>query len=435
MHRSFEAEVFSHVTMIPPTYLGLAVIFYGGALALVWEPFRKGLLGRVATPLPTTHQLYASLDGFRGLAALWIALFHTNQWPTDQTAACYAEGRSVLAIICNGNKAVPIFVVLSGFLIWRSVTKIESLKGFQSYARNRALRIMPLFLVASTITMFVACPACEWQNLLSEWTASHVFGNYPVIVPQFWSLSVEIFFYMAAPFLAALITRRRAAIFLVLALLFAFCEFHRASRDFLLWKYFFVGIACSEISREPLRSEIGGIILFGVGAIVFENNLLPHAGWFDYLQSLVNVGFLRSETEYTLSLALSVALMLWGAINSRLIGSLFSIAPLRFLGAISYSIFAWHSVLIAVSFPVVFSGYGAVKQIAVSEHMTLAAIAFVVIPALVSMGTISFLAIERPFLVRRVDPNRAAAALIKPSSSVAQSSPENSVARQDERAS
>tara|TARA_B100000212_G_C27163388_1_gene442778 strand:- start:103 stop:399 length:297 start_codon:yes stop_codon:yes gene_type:complete len=60
------------------------------------------------------------LDGIRGISALWVSLFHMWQWP--QPALNFLIDK--FGIITLGNKAVPIFVALSGLLTFRSLESV-----------------------------------------------------------------------------------------------------------------------------------------------------------------------------------------------------------------------------------------------------------------------------------------------------------------------
>jgi len=54
------------------------------------------------------------LDTFRGAAAAFVALFHGWQW----TYPFYSSSHVITPFILMRNKGVPIFAVLSGFLIY-----------------------------------------------------------------------------------------------------------------------------------------------------------------------------------------------------------------------------------------------------------------------------------------------------------------------------
>lgn len=392
-----------------PIATALAIVCYAGLAAVVLsKPFRSWLIAAtVGAMTPTTHN-YAALDAFRGLAALYLAMFHVMQWPADLDGNGFFSGAPwIEAFLLNGRRAVPIavpvFVVLSGFLIWRSVTAAIERNDLRGYAVNRVLRIAPLYLAATFGTMLLASQSFSWQTIIAEGIGAHMFGHYAMTVPQFWSLYLEMIFYMIAPFVAAVVTKNRAAVFGVLAILFAVSEVMHASRDFSTWKYFLIGMTASEIARDPVRSELAAGIIFAAGAVLVFLNLPPHYAWFEAIADAINPGYQRVVKGFTLSLGVGIAAMMLGAINSRAVGSLLSVTPLRYLAAISYSMFAWHAALIAVNFPVLMTGSGGVALTAptVPTAAPATAMLLIIVPALVTVSTLSFLTLERPFLLMR----------------------------------
>ena len=99
---------------------------------------------RIAHPVaPSQHYLYG-FDSLRGLAALFVAA--GRLW----FFTYYATFPAQLAVPQLGfaAKAVPKFVMLSGFLIYRSVLNINSLAELRIYFWRRFFRIYPAYLVS-----------------------------------------------------------------------------------------------------------------------------------------------------------------------------------------------------------------------------------------------------------------------------------------------
>jgi peptidoglycan/LPS O-acetylase OafA/YrhL len=388
-----------------PVVTTLAAIFYCALIPVLFiRPIRLWFRRALNFPRPSGGINYRSLDAFRGLAALWVALFHSWQW----TEPYFTIDGIGARIIHTGNKAVPIFVMLSGFLIWRSVTTISDKAGFVRYIRNRFLRIYPLYAVVICATLFAgrfgpSMPA--WQELLDNLLIARSFGSQIFVVPQYWSLYVEIIFYLAVPAFAFGIQRNRISVFLVAALLFALAEQKDIGREFALWKYFFFGIFASEIARIKigLYRETVGLISFVVGTVFALVDF--QLDWFrSAMLALAGQDVLTSLTDYSLGLGIAYLLIILGAINSQVITRILSLSPLHILGVISYSIFSWGGLLVTFDFPVRFDGFGNLlpnpSMPMPPQYPGLVLICFV-IPALISVGLISFLLIERPFLVLR----------------------------------
>jgi peptidoglycan/LPS O-acetylase OafA/YrhL len=103
--------------------------------------------------VPRPRITYDFADGLRGLAALSVALFHA----TTFTGYVGDVGRDVpwasrFAEI--GNYGVPMFIVLSGFVLMIYVANTENLRvrgGFFVYILRRAKRILPPYYAALLI--------------------------------------------------------------------------------------------------------------------------------------------------------------------------------------------------------------------------------------------------------------------------------------------
>lgn len=172
-----------------------------------------------ALPRPDTHN---NFDLLRLLAALQVAYFHA----TIHLRVEVGPAAGVVNRVLDFFPGVPIFFVISGFLIAKSYERSRSLR---SYARNRVLRVYPALWVA-----FAACAALLGAHgILTAgslgtlpfltWVAAQLtvgqFFN-PDLVRRFgvgtpngslWTIPVEIGFYILVPFLYAVVRRLRAA--------------------------------------------------------------------------------------------------------------------------------------------------------------------------------------------------------------------------------
>ena len=113
-------------------------------------------------------------------------------------------------LLLAGGLGVYLFFALSGYLLFlpfaRTVLGDGGIISLARYARNRALRILPLYY-AVVVVAYLALPlgahAGDWWRyalFLENYDASTVVRLDPVI----WSLVVEIQFYIALPVLAML---------------------------------------------------------------------------------------------------------------------------------------------------------------------------------------------------------------------------------------
>lgn len=141
---------------------------------------------------------------FRFVTAFYVFLFHCN-------IRYKAEVSDWLqSVITNGAIGMSFFFVLSGFVMaWASRNGIK-----QNYYRSRVARIFPAYLVMGLITvpflfeynitqittyvlLFLTTTQSWFPDSFSQWN----FGGS-------WSVSTEMFFYLAFPFLLPVIKKR-----------------------------------------------------------------------------------------------------------------------------------------------------------------------------------------------------------------------------------
>jgi peptidoglycan/LPS O-acetylase OafA/YrhL len=158
----------------------------------------------------------ASLTGIRAVAAILVVGTHAAY-----TTGKYTHGYWGL-VGARMEIGVPIFFVLSGFLLFRPWVKSAATGGpppsLSRYARHRVRRIMPAYvvtvLVAYVLYHFRAAgpnPGHSWTGLLRNLTLTQIYtdgylGKYlHQGLTQMWSLAVEASFYAVLPLLAYLL--------------------------------------------------------------------------------------------------------------------------------------------------------------------------------------------------------------------------------------
>jgi peptidoglycan/LPS O-acetylase OafA/YrhL len=146
------------------------------------------------------------LDGVRGLAALMIMIFHfvpNYDWANHPMMYLVRK----MAII--GQCGVPLFFVLSGFLITRILlySKFQP-DYFKLFYIKRVLRIFPLYYLFLIINFFLLPFLLRHQPPGWDMTWYYYFylQNIPMTfnfkaanLPHLWSLAVEEHFYMIWP--------------------------------------------------------------------------------------------------------------------------------------------------------------------------------------------------------------------------------------------
>jgi peptidoglycan/LPS O-acetylase OafA/YrhL len=169
------------------------------------------------------------LDGLRGIAIAWVMLFHAYvRWPE---VVPYGNRYSGVPAVAYGWLGVELFFLISGFVI---LMTLEKSAGFRDFMTRRWLRLFPAMLVCSllvfaTAPLFPERPAGSpiLRDLLPGLTfIDQTWWNLLLPTPQgvlegaFWSLFVEMKFYLLAGFLFFTVGRARTigALFALYAL-------------------------------------------------------------------------------------------------------------------------------------------------------------------------------------------------------------------------
>ena len=166
----------------------------------------------------------APLTGIRAVAALLVVGTHAAYTTGKYTHGYWGLVGSRLEI------GVPIFFVLSGFLLFRPWVKSVAADGpppaLRRYAWHRVRRIMPAYVITVLFAYVLyhfrdagPNPGHSWTGLLRNLTLTQIYtdgylGKYlHQGLTQMWSLAVEGAFYVVLPVLAyvllVLICRRR----------------------------------------------------------------------------------------------------------------------------------------------------------------------------------------------------------------------------------
>jgi peptidoglycan/LPS O-acetylase OafA/YrhL len=166
----------------------------------------------------------ASLTGIRAVAAILVVGTHAAYTTGKYTHGYWGLVGSRMEI------GVPIFFVLSGFLLFRPWVKAAETGGpppsLSRYAWHRVRRIMPAYVITVLFAYVLyhfreagPNPGHSWTGLVRNLTLTQIYtegylGKYlHQGLTQMWSLAVEAAFYVVLPLLAyvllVLICRRR----------------------------------------------------------------------------------------------------------------------------------------------------------------------------------------------------------------------------------
>lgn len=312
------------------------------------------------------------MDGLRGIAALGVAVSHV--WLFVRGDGTAPDSRLLTGVLGEGRLGMPLFFVLSGFLIFRPFAA-AALEGRAQprvvpYAVRRLARIVPAYwlvmIVAAVLLLWLEHPLA--QPLSSLPTYLFFLQNYNEVThgqlnPPTWSVAVEISFYVVVPFLglAAAVTagrlqtlraRRAALAGACLALTVGgsyligqgtYHEWLGTTTDTLPVRMgsFGVGMLVAVLAhgRSLPRGKATGLALLGVVLVALETAsriyFIGSEGLRDQLMDTpVSVGF-----------GLIIAALVLGRPAG---GSVLSSPPLRVLGNWSFGLYLVHYPVISV---------------------------------------------------------------------------------------
>lgn len=390
--------------------------------ALLVPSIRRKFVKLFTPTAPVTQGSIDGLDGLRGLASLGIAGFHLYSWlkPYFDPVAEIVPGFSQLY------KSVPLFVIISGLLIYRSLQNLQRIEELKWYAQRRFLRIYPLYAVAiivyfSFFSTYVQPEPPSWtQRMIAELFMMKIFGYALYFYSPTWSLYVEELFYLSAPIWTACSRNSPKTWSLVGFSVFSLIG-SALPDELAIVKYFFVGIFLCEVLKTRKWQEVGNLssgalLLFGIVLLVLEGTVGDVFG--GYLSGFSRIfGFeLVFNTPfnpydpfkhyYSITLGIGLGAVVLSATKFYPLVRTLNLFPFRFLGSISYSIFIWNGMIItwdardrmsafipaysAGSFGNTYLQSGSVSQILLAYF-----------PAFIFFAAISYLVVERPFLLKR----------------------------------
>lgn len=288
------------------------------------------------------------VESLRALAAVGVLLGHA-----------YGLGHGFVAtrlqdkVALGGLMGVFLFFVLTGYLLFWPFARRDFGNGarvhLRDYARNRAVRILPLYYVAVVVLLILE----EGGGSLEQWwrflTFSQNFSKETAntVDGPMWTLVVEFQFYVLLPVLAVVLARisrrrKRPAALVLLAAAVVSCIVHEVHHGpFYVWSlslistfaFFAAGMLLAFLrlewtARTPtaLKGPFGhSDTWFGLGVVLWLTVMTQYEYWF-----LLAVSGFLTVGAFVLPLRDGWArrALAW--------------KPLAILGVASYSLYLWH---------------------------------------------------------------------------------------------
>jgi peptidoglycan/LPS O-acetylase OafA/YrhL len=317
-----------------------------------------------------------------------------------------------------GWAGVDLFFVLSGFLLtlpyaYSILTETPS-PALGQYYQRRLLRVFPAYYVQLAVILiggawFSAYRELDWLALLAHFGMAFDVGPDPVRPMNlvWWTLPVELSFYLLLPWIASFLRPKRWLWFLPLAILTSIIYRFWAAGHFASDRPDAVVYAASHIPgslpeflmgasaallvhwldtegiRKPPQLACDMLVLVGLLSaglwlwfVVLKNGTIYWRGHWSMIIGPTALGCM---------LAMTITGLYWG---SRLGRALFANPVVYFLGLISYSLYLWHFIVLQQA-PKIF---GSAWQALTGMPRFITSLLLVV-----AVSALSYFLAERPF--------------------------------------
>lgn len=285
------------------------------------------------------------VEGLRALAVLAVVVFH------------YSNGRTA------GFVGVDVFFVVSGFLITRLIVRDleQGNFSFTTFYARRARRIIPaLFLMVITVlTAGFILFSPEALTLLGQQAAFSLFGisniyfwatsgyfspeahSQPLL--HTWSLGVEEQFYLLWPLALLLMFQiwglrtKTSVLVIALVIIASFACILLIEGDYTTFSFFMLPTRAWQLS-------LGGLLV--LVPCIRGRSLAEFLKILGLCLLLSAIFLIDPDAPYPAVSALlptvGTAFLIWPAERHTVVAGLLSLAPLRYFGRISYSLYLWH---------------------------------------------------------------------------------------------
>lgn len=266
------------------------------------------------------------LDALRGLAALWVGLYHFTQ--NGKYHGGFPGDSPLKSAGTYGWVGVYAFFVISGFILpWTMERGGYRLGDFPRFLAKRALRLHPLYLLSVLAMLLPALLGPEavagmsakgWRDWWPHFFYLNGIMGRPWLMDIYWTLAIEAQYYLVIGLVFPLLVHRRAGV-----------------RWAVMAAFLVVPLIWPEAGSSPPRDMPPFSALFGTGIVVFWK-MTGRMGKLPCLLALAACAYVTWRVQgppQALTAALSAAAIL---------GVRVRMGALEWLGEISYPFYLFH---------------------------------------------------------------------------------------------
>lgn len=315
---------------------------------------------------------YSKIEPLRGIAASMVAIGHSffsynltyhGSWSPLNTKIAPITEPAVNLMFSIGNVGVMLFFMITGFLFIDKAIKSDGKVNFKRFYIGRFFRIVPAYTTIALFILLVAYTTgfyeyATWQGYLLSSISWLTFGistplsisshipKYLIIGGVLWTLNLEWKFYFLFPVFCQFISKKIAitfvAIFMCFILLLMYLEFFEGNLGGVFLSFMggaiasfimnWSGVKVRLLLKSPLISILG--LLICISSIYYGMDAYTFFPWLGILILFVSI------TQ-----------------GSSVIGIL-NLSPVKWLGAISYSLYLSHSVFLFLFNKILMNGSG-----------------------------------------------------------------------------
>jgi len=293
------------------------------------------------TRITSGGKFIPEIDGLRFVAITSVVAFHIYQYLLDRTGM--APLGTLGIALHNGQRGVPLFFVISGFILGRPFAA-HYLCGappprLKEYYLRRLTRLEPPY-IAAILLVFLGLAAFSSNrgipHLLASLAYSHslIYGFPNPFFGLAWSLEIEVQFYCLIPALALIFTAPRTV------------------RRWFLFGCMFLGAFNLMMMPERIHlSILGWFQCFAAGLLMsdlFTDGEQKRHWAFDVVSLVLWPSVFLVNDSVAWALLPSIALALYiSAFRSILFKRLFSLPAVTIIGGMCYSIYLVHFPMIS----------------------------------------------------------------------------------------